>query len=53
MAEVGRPTVMTDETIHKLEEVFALDGTVEEACMFADIGKSTYYDFIKDIFTLS
>lgn len=43
--EAGRPTVMTDEVIRKLEEVFALGGTDLEACLFADISKSTLYDY--------
>lgn len=48
MSEIGRPTVITDETLRKLEEVFALGGTDLEACMYADISKSTFYDFQKD-----
>ena len=43
--DVGRPTVMTDEVIRKLEEIFALGGTDLEACLFADISKSTLYDY--------
>ena len=48
MAEVGRPSKMTPETIGKLEEVFAIDGTVEEACFYANINRDTYYTWIKD-----
>jgi hypothetical protein len=33
----GRPTVMTEETIKMLEQVFALGGTDQEACLYADI----------------
>jgi hypothetical protein len=47
MADVGRPTVFTPETIQKLEYVFAMDGSVEEACFYADIGRSSYYQFLK------
>jgi hypothetical protein len=43
--KVGRPTVMTDETVSKLEEVFALGGTDEEACFFANISRQTLYDY--------
>jgi hypothetical protein len=43
----GRPTVMTEETIRKLEEVFALGGTDQEACMWADISHQTLYDYQK------
>ena len=45
MAEVGRPTVMTPETLRKLEEAFALGCTDLEACTYADISKSTLYDY--------
>jgi hypothetical protein len=44
----GRPTVMTPEVVQKLEEVFAIDGTVEEACFYADIARQTYYEWIKE-----
>jgi hypothetical protein len=47
MAEnkVGRPTVMTPEILNKLEEVFAIGGSDNEACFYADIGKSTLYNY--------
>lgn len=45
---MGRPTKLTEETVRKLEEVFALDGTVEEACFYAEISRNTYYEWIKD-----
>lgn len=41
----GRPTVMTPETIKKLEEAFALDCTDTEACFYADIAPSTLYAY--------
>lgn len=47
MAEVGRPTKLTPEVVTKLEEVFALDGTVEEACFYAGISRNAYYEWIK------
>ena len=43
----GRPTVMTKDVLDKLEEVFALGGTDEEACLYADISKQTLYDYQK------
>lgn len=46
--KVGRPSKMTDEAVKKLEEVFAIDGTIEEACYYADISRQTYYDWIKE-----
>lgn len=47
MAEVGRPTIMTPEIISKLEEVFSIGGSDEEACFYAGIGKSTLYNYQK------
>lgn len=43
----GRPTVMTPETLAKLEQAFAIDATVEEACSYADIGRDAFYDYLK------
>lgn len=48
MAEVGRPTLMTENTLQKLEEAFLLGCTDEEACFYADIGKSTLYNYQND-----
>lgn len=47
MAEnkVGRPTVMTDEMIGKLNLLFAKGLTDREACLIADINPSTLYDY--------
>ena len=44
---VGRPTVMTKEVVNKLEQVFAIDGSVEEACSYADISRQTFYEHLK------
>lgn len=38
---------MTPEAIKKLEEAFAIDATVGEACFYADISEPTYYNFVK------
>ena len=46
--EVGRPTKMTDETVMKLEQAFAIDATVEEACSYADISRNTFYVWLKE-----
>lgn len=43
----GKYTKLTEETVKKLEEAFAIDATVEEACFYANISKPTYYDWIK------
>lgn len=34
-------------TVKKLEEAFALDCTVSEACFYANISRQSYYDLIK------
>lgn len=46
--EVGRPTIMTEDVLKKLEEVFAIGGTDEEACFYADISKQTLYNYQKE-----
>lgn len=43
--KIGRPTVMTSETIDKIEYVFAMGGTDLEACLYADIGMTTLYEY--------
>lgn len=50
MAEnkVGRPTVMTEETIQKLEYAFMRGLTDLEACLYADISKSTLYNYCEE-----
>jgi len=41
----GRPTDMTEATLNKLEEVFAIGGTDLEACFYADISHQTLYNY--------
>lgn len=43
--EVGRPTIMTEAVVNKLEEAFLLGCTDLEACLFADISKQTLYNY--------
>ena len=43
----GRPTVMTDETIAKLETAFSLGCTDLEACIYADISAAALYNYQK------
>lgn len=40
---MGRPTVITDEEVRKLEEAFKCDCTDEEACAYAKISETAYY----------
>jgi hypothetical protein len=39
---------MTEETLRKLDEVFAIDGSIEEACYYANISPDTYYRWVKE-----
>lgn len=41
----GRPTKMTDLTIKKLEEAFAIGASDKEACFYADISHETLYNY--------
>lgn len=41
----GRPTVMTEDVVNKLEQAFSLGCSDLEACLFADISKQTLYDY--------
>jgi len=47
VSNVGRPTVMTPEVVAKLEQAFAIDATVEEACSYAEISRDAFYDYLK------
>ncbi len=48
MVKIGRPTVFSPSVIKKLEEAFAMDCTVSEACLHADIIPQTYYNNVKE-----
>lgn len=44
----GRPAIqITDELVNKLESIFKIGGTVEEACSYALISGPTYYKLTK------
>ena len=43
--KVGRPTKMTELTVKKLEEAFAVGASDLEACFYADISKQTLYSY--------
>lgn len=38
---------MTPEVVAKLEQAFAIDSSVEEACSYAEISRDSFYDYIK------
>ena len=42
---MARPTIMTPDVIAKLEEAFAWGCTDREACLWADIGFQTLYNY--------
>lgn len=44
----GRPRVINESVLDKLEEVFALGGTDEEACLFANIAVDTLYKYQRE-----
>ena len=45
MADVGRPTIMDEITLQKLEGAFANGATDIQACFIANIGTSTLYNY--------
>ena len=46
--KIGRPRAITPKILEKLEEAFKLGCTNREACFYADVKESTFYDFLKD-----
>lgn len=46
--EGGRPTKLDDELVVKLESILKIGGTIEEACSYALINKTTYYRWIEN-----
>lgn len=45
---MGRPTVMTDEVLEKLEYMFSMGATDEMACTLANINTGTLYNYQKE-----
>lgn len=43
--DTGRPTTMTESTVNKLEEGFAKGFSVDNACIWANISKQTFYNY--------
>ena len=43
----GRPTKRTEEVIRKIEEVAALDGSVEEMAYYAGVHVDTVYGWLQ------
>lgn len=40
---LGRPTVFTQTTVHKLEQALMVGCNVEEACVLSGVSRSAYY----------
>lgn len=47
MSEVKNPTKLDDLTVKKLEEAFAMDCSIAEACLMANISKQTYFNWVE------
>lgn len=45
-SNLWRNTKKTDEVVGKLVEIFKIDWTITEACSYANIDRSTYYDWL-------
>lgn len=46
-SNAGRPTVMSEAVVKKLEDWFIMWLSDSEACLYADISKQTLYDYCK------
>ena len=44
----GRPPIVDNKVLQKMQHAFALDCTVEEACIFSGISTKTYYNFVDE-----
>lgn len=45
---MARPKKITKEILRKLEEAFLLGLSDREACLYADLATSTFYDYCKE-----
>ena len=46
--QVGRPRAIGEKELQKLEEAFKIGCNNREACFYADVAESTFYDFLKE-----
>jgi predicted DNA-binding protein YlxM (UPF0122 family) len=44
---MAAPYKITEEVVRLLEEAFSVDAPVTEACKYAGIARTSYYDYIK------
>ena len=47
-SNAGRPTVMTQDTVNKLEYAFSIGASAEEATHYAGISRQTFYLWLKE-----
>ena len=47
-SNLWRSTKKTPECVKKLEEILRLDGTITEACSYANISRETYYNWLEN-----
>ena len=45
----GRPTKITEMTVYKLEQAFLMGCNTSEACIYAGISRSAFYNYIEKI----
>lgn len=45
---MARPKKINDKVVRKLEEAFSMGCTDGEACAYAEIGRSTLFDYIEE-----
>lgn len=45
---MGRPRAIGEKELRLLKEAFLMGCTNREACLYADVAESTFYDFLKD-----
>ncbi len=45
-SNAGRPTAMTEKVLRKIEEAAAMDCSINEILLYADIDKTTYYTYL-------
>jgi len=47
--KMGRPTVMTDSLVNKLEQAFMMGASDSEACCYVGISKKTLYNYCEKV----
>jgi len=45
---VGRPSIISEERVGKLEEAFKIGLNVKDACIYARMSRDTYYSYCKN-----